>query len=258
MHPGIIAALVVLVVLAKKAFYVIKEYERGVVFTMGRLSVTRGPGLNFVFPFIQELLRVDTRTVTMDIPPQDVITRDNVSVKVNGVLYFRVLDPSKAINQVENFLYATSQLAQTTLRSVCGEAELDDLLSKREELNIRIQEIIDRQTDPWGIKVSLVEIKHIDLPQEMQRAMARQAEAERERRARIIQAEGEFQAAEKLTQAAEVMSRNSSTMQLRYLDTLRHIATEHNSTILFPIPINLFDAFKPKEAKDTAPTITRS
>jgi regulator of protease activity HflC (stomatin/prohibitin superfamily) len=179
----------------------------------------------------------------MDIPSQDVITRDNVSIKVNAVLYFRVLEPSKAIVQVENFLYATSQLAQTTLRSVCGEAELDDLLSKRDAINHRIQDIIDKQSDPWGIKVSLVEVKHIDLPQEMQRAMAKQAEAERERRAKIIQAEGEFQAAEKLTAAATIMSQNSATLQLRYLETLKNIATEHNSTILFPVPIEMMKTF---------------
>jgi len=224
---------------------ILKEYERGVVFTLGRLdSKPKGPGLILLIPGIQRLIRVDQRTITMDIPTQDVITRDNISIKVNAVLYFRVMDPSKAIVQVENYLYATSQLAQTTLRSVCGEAEMDDLLAKREKLNLRIQEIIDHQTDPWGIKVSLVEIKHIDLPQEMQRAMAKQAEAERERRAKIIQAEGEYQAAEKLTQAATIMSQNSSTMQLRYLETLRDIAAEHNSTILFPVPIDVMQVFK--------------
>ncbi len=224
---------------------ILKEYERGVVFTLGRLDAKpKGPGLILLIPGIQRLIRVDQRTITMDIPTQDVITRDNISIKVNAVLYFRVMDPSKAIVQVENYLYATSQLAQTTLRSVCGEAEMDDLLAKREKLNLRIQEIIDHQTDPWGIKVSLVEIKHIDLPQEMQRAMAKQAEAERERRAKIIQAEGEFQAAEKLTQAATIMSQNSGTMQLRYLETLRDIAAEHNSTILFPVPIDVMQVFK--------------
>jgi regulator of protease activity HflC (stomatin/prohibitin superfamily) len=195
-----------------------------------------------VIPFVDELIKVDQRTITMDIPTQDVITRDNVSIKVNAVLYFRVMDPREALVKVENYLFATSQISQTTLRSVCGEAELDDLLSKREQINKRIQEIVDGQTAPWGIKVSAVEVKHIDLPQEMQRAMAKQAEAERERRAKIIQSEGEFQAAEKLTQAAEVMSRESSTMQLRYLETLRDIASERSSTIVFPIPIDIFEA----------------
>lgn len=240
---SIITAVVIIGALLKSAIHVLKEYERGVIFTLGRLSGVRGPGLILIVPFFQKIQVVDQRVVTMDIPAQDVITRDNVSVKVNAVLYFRVLEPSKAIVQVENFLYATSQLAQTTLRSICGEVELDDLLSKREELNLRIQTILDKQTDPWGIKVTLVEIKHIDLPQEMQRAMAKQAEAERERRAKIIQAEGEFQAADKLTAAANVLSTNVGTYQLRYLETLRHIATEHNSTILFPVPIELLKVF---------------
>jgi regulator of protease activity HflC (stomatin/prohibitin superfamily) len=240
---AIVPILVVAFIILKQAVFILKEYERGVILTLGKFSGIKTPGLRFVWPIIQKLYRVDQRTVTMDIPSQDVITRDNVSVKVNGVLYFRVVEPAKAILQVENFLYATNQIAQTTLRSVCGEAELDDLLSKREELNVRIQEIIDKQTDPWGIKVSMVEVKHIDLPQEMQRAMAKQAEAERERRAKIIQAEGEFQAAEKLTAAAKIMSENSTTLQLRYLETLRHIATEHNSTILFPVPIEMMDMF---------------
>jgi regulator of protease activity HflC (stomatin/prohibitin superfamily) len=239
----LLVALVFAGIVLKKAVYILQEYERGVVFFLGRLTGVRGPGVVFVIPFIEELRRVDQRVVTMDIPTQDVITKDNVSIKVNAVLYFRVVEPSKALVQVENYLYATSQLAQTTLRSVCGEAELDDLLSKREEINARIQEIIDHRTEPWGIKVTTVEVKHIDLPQEMQRAMAKQAEAERERRAKIIQAEGEFQAAEKLTSAAQIMSQSPATMQLRYLETLRHIATEHNSTILFPIPIELLQAF---------------
>jgi regulator of protease activity HflC (stomatin/prohibitin superfamily) len=246
MIPYIVIALVVLFVLGQQIFFILNEYERGIIFRWGRLVEPRKPGLNWKIPFVDKLVRVDQRTVAMDIPAQDVITRDNVSIKVNGVLYFRVLEPSKAIVQVENYLYATNQLAQTTLRSVCGEAELDDLLSKRDEINHRIQDIIDKLSDPWGIKVSLVEVKHIDLPQEMQRAMAKQAEAERERRAKIIQAEGEFQAAEKLTQAAEIMSRNGATIQLRYLETLRHIATEHNSTILFPVPIELLNVLKRK------------
>lgn len=244
--PGLIVVAVVIAFLFFNGINIIKEYERGVVLTVGKFSGVKLPGIRFIVPFFQRIFRVDQRTITMDIPPQDVITRDNVSVKVNAVLYFRVVEPDKAILQVENFLYATSQMAQTTLRSVCGQAELDDLLSKREELNMKIQEIIDKQTDPWGIKVSTVEVKHIDLPQEMQRAMAKQAEAERERRAKIIQAEGEFQAAEKLTAAATIMSQNSTTLQLRYLETLRHIAAEHNSTILFPIPIEMFESFKSK------------
>jgi len=242
--PLFIILAVLFVVLFKSTVYRLQEYERGVVFFWGRLAGIRGPGLVLIVPFIEQLTRIDQRTVTMDVPPQDVITRDNISIKVNAVLYFRVVDPGRAIVQVENYLYATSQLSQTTIRSICGEAELDDLLTKREELNHRIQEIVDKQTDPWGIKVSLVEIKHIDLPQEMQRAMARQAEAERERRAKIIQAEGEYQAAEKLTAAAKIMGQEAGTMQLRYLETLRDISSEHNSTILFPIPIDLFDSFR--------------
>lgn len=248
MSPAIVVTAVVILAILKSAIFILKEYERGVVFFLGRLSGVRGPGVVFVIPFIEKLLRVDQRTVTMDIPTQDVITKDNVSIKVNAVLYFRVMSPDKAIVQIENYLYGTSQLAQTTLRSVCGEAELDDLLSKREELNNRIQDIIDHQTDPWGIKVVSVEIKHIDLPAEMQRAMAKQAEAERERRAKIIQAEGEFQAAEKLTQAAEIMGRDSKAIQLRYLETLRDIATEHNSTIVFPLPLEMVDTFMKKHS----------
>jgi regulator of protease activity HflC (stomatin/prohibitin superfamily) len=242
----IVLGIVALLALLFFSTYVIRAYERGVVLHFGVFHSIRGPGLNFIIPFVQELIRVDQRVITMDIPPQDIITRDNVSIKVNAVLYFRVVEPDKAVLAVESFLYATSQIAQTTLRSVCGEAELDDLLSKREQINHRIQEIIDRHTDPWGIKVSLVEVKDIDLPQEMQRAMARQAEAERERRAKIIQAEGEFQAAEKLTAAAAIISRESGALQLRYLETLKQIAAEQNSTILFPMPIDLLAAFKPK------------
>ncbi|MBX7137341.1 MAG: slipin family protein [Oligoflexia bacterium] len=241
---GIVVLLVILAVILKNGLYVLQEYERGVVFFLGRLSGVRGPGLLVLIPFVQRLIRVDQRTVTMDVPPQDVITGDNISIKVNAVLYFRVIEPAKAIVQVENYLYATSQLAQTTLRSVCGEVQLDDLLNKREQINHRIQEIIDKQTDPWGIKVSLVEVKHIDLPQEMQRAMAKQAEAERERRAKIIKAEGEFQAAEKLTAAAKIMSQEGTTIQLRYLETLRDISSEHNSTILFPMPIDFLAGFR--------------
>ena len=244
--PGIgiaVVAFLILIVL-KSAIFIFQEYERGVVFTLGRLAGTKGPGIIFVLPGIQRVFKVDQRTITMDIPTQDVITRDNVSVKVNAVLYYRVLDPAKALVQVENYHYATSQLAQTTLRSVCGQADLDDLLTKREELNLKIQGIIDHQTDPWGIKVSLVEVKHIDLPTEMQRAMAKQAEAERERRAKVIQAEGEFEASEKLTQAAVKMATEPTALQLRYLETLRNIAAEHNSTIVFPLPLDLIKIFK--------------
>ena len=240
---GIIVLAVVVMAILKMSVYILQEYERGVVFFLGRLGAVRGPGLVLLIPFIERMQRVDQRTITMDIPPQDVITRDNISIKVNAVLYFRVMDPSRAIVQVENYLYATSQLAQTTLRSVCGEVQLDDLLTKREEINRRIQDILDHQTDPWGIKVSLVEVKHIDLPQEMQRGMAKQAEAERERRAKIIKAEGEFEASEKLTAAAKIMGREPATIQLRYLETLRDIASEHNSTILFPVPIDMMGAF---------------
>lgn len=221
--------------------YKIKAYEQGVVLRLGVFRGMKGAGLKFIIPFVDELLRVDQRVITMDIPPQDIITRDNVSIKVNAVLYFRVVEPSKAVLAVESFLYATSQIAQTTLRSVCGQAELDEMLSEREAINHKIQEIIDKHTDPWGIKVSLVEIKDIDLPQEMRRAMARQAEAERERRAKIIQAEGEFQASEKLTAAASVMSREPISVQLRYLETLKQISAENSSTVLFPMPINLLE-----------------
>jgi len=220
------------------------EYERGVIFRLGRLvSAPRGPGITFLIPVIERMVRVDLRTITMDIPPQDVITRDNVSVKVNAVLYFRVVEPAKAIVQVENYLFATSQLAQTTLRSVCGQEELDDLLSEREKINSRLQGIIDAHTDPWGIKVSLVEIKHIDLPQEMQRALAKQAEAERERRAKIINAEGEFQAAQRLADASAIIEQHPVALQLRYLQTLSEVATENNSTTLFPVPIDLLTPF---------------
>lgn len=236
--------LLVIVAVGALAFfstYKIKAYEQGVVLRLGVFSGFKGAGLRFIVPFADELIRVDQRVITMDIPPQDIITRDNVSIKVNAVLYFRVVEPSRAVLAVENFLYATSQIAQTTLRSVCGQAELDEMLAEREKINHKIQEIIDNHTDPWGIKVSLVEIKDIDLPQEMRRAMARQAEAERERRAKIIQAEGEFQASEKLTAAATVMSKEPISVQLRYLETLKQISSENSSTVLFPMPINLLE-----------------
>jgi regulator of protease activity HflC (stomatin/prohibitin superfamily) len=238
--PAIILILIFLVNAVRRLL----EYERGVVFRLGRLMpAPRGPGITFVIPLIEQMVKVDMRTITMDVPPQDVITRDNVSVKVNAVLYFRVVDPSRAIVQVENYLFATSQLAQTTLRSVCGQEELDDLLSEREKINSRLQEIIDAHTDPWGIKVSLVEIKHIDLPQEMQRALAKQAEAERERRAKIINAEGEFQAAQRLADASAIIEQHPVALQLRYLQTLSEVATENNSTTLFPVPIDLLAPF---------------
>lgn len=226
---------------------ILKEYERGVIFRLGRLlSKPKGPGIIFVFKPIDKMVRVSLRVVALDVPPQDVITKDNVSVKVNAVIYFRVMDSNRAITEVENYAFATSQMAQTTLRSVVGERELDDLISKREQINDILQEILDRQTDPWGIKVSNVEIKHVDLTEELKRAMARQAEAERERRAKVINAEGEYQAAEKLVMAADMMKNHPMALQMRYLQTLSEIATENNSTTLFPIPIDLLKPFMQK------------
>jgi regulator of protease activity HflC (stomatin/prohibitin superfamily) len=241
--PIIIVGFIVLYLL--NSIKVLREYERGVIFRLGRvLPLPKGPGLIFVFAPIDRMIRVSLRLVTLDIPPQDVITKDNVSVKVNAVIYFRVMDPLKAIIEVQDYLYATSQLSQTTLRSVLGEVELDELLSEREKLNLQLQEILDKHTDPWGIKVQLVETKHVDLPETMVRAIARQAEAERERRAKVIHADGEFQAASKLTEAADIISRNPQTLQLRFLQTLTEIATEKNSTIIFPLPIELLKAFQ--------------
>ncbi|RMH17039.1 MAG: slipin family protein [Acidobacteria bacterium] len=235
------------IVVLSKWINILREYERGVTFWLGKVSQRpKGPGLVFVFWPIETMEVVSLRTVVLDVPPQDIITRDNVSVKVNAVVYFRVVEPVKAIIEIENYLFATSQLAQTTLRSVLGQAELDELLSERDKLNERLQEIIDAQTDPWGIKVSAVEVKHVDLPQEMQRAMARQAEAEREKRAKVIHAEGELQASQTLARAADEVSKNPVTLQLRYLQTLSDIATERNSTILFPLPIDLLRAFGKK------------
>ncbi len=231
------------------AIRILKEYERAVVFRLGRLIGVKGPGLIILIPLIDRMVKVDLRTVTLDVPPQEVITRDNVSVSVSAVVYFRVLDAAKAVVQVENYYFATSQLAQTTLRSICGQAELDELLSEREKLNARIQEILDADTEPWGVKVSKVEIKEIDLPDEMKRAMAKQAEAERERRSKIINAEGELQAAEKLAEAANIMSTSPITLQLRYLQTLREVAAENNSVTLFPIPIDLLTPFLQKFEK---------
>jgi regulator of protease activity HflC (stomatin/prohibitin superfamily) len=226
---------------------VLKEYERGVVFRLGRLIGAKGPGLFLLIPIIDKMVRVSLRTVAFEVAPQDVITKDNVSVKVNAVVYFRVLSPERAIVEVEDYLYATSQLAQTTLRSVLGETELDELLAERETINAKLQTILDEQTEPWGIKVSVVEVKNVDLPQEMQRAIARQAEAERERRAKVIAAQGEFQAAEKLAQAAEVLQGQPQALQLRYLQTLVEISAEKNSTTIFPVPIDLITAFMKKQ-----------
>lgn len=244
---GLLYPLVFLVagfgVVMKKSVYVLKEYERGVVLRFGRWIATKEPGLRVVIPFVDELIRIDTRVMARDIPTQDVITRDNVSVKVNAVIYFRVMDSAKSYLQVDDYMYATSQFAQTTLRSVCGEADLDDLLAQRDKLNRQIQQVIDERTATWGIKVSSVEIKDIDLPQEMKRSMAKQAEAERERRAKVIQAEGEYQAAEKLASAAERLATQPAALQLRYLDTLRGIAGENNSTIVFPLPMELIEPF---------------
>ncbi|MBM4276416.1 MAG: slipin family protein [Deltaproteobacteria bacterium] len=240
---GLFFLIVFLFILAASAIKVLREYERGVVFRLGRLIGAKGPGLIIIIPGIDKLIKVSLRTVTLDIPPQDVITRDNVSVKVNAVVYFRVIDPNKALTEVENYLYATSQLAQTTLRSVVGQFDLDDLLSRRDKINIQLQEILDAHTDPWGIKVSLVETKSVDLPAEMQRAIAKQAEAEREKRAKIIHAEGESQASAKLAEAADVISKNPATIQLRFLQTLTEVATEKNSTIIFPVPIDLLTPF---------------
>jgi len=242
MYPIIIAVVLTVLFLAS-AIRVLNEYERGVIFRLGRVIAAKGPGLIILIPVIDKMIKVGLRVITLDIDPQDVITRDNVSVKVNAVIYFRVMDPVKAVIEVENYLYATSQLAQTTLRSVCGEAELDELLSEREKLNAQLQEILDTHTDPWGIKVSAVELKHIDLPQEMQRAMAKQAEAERERRAKVINSEGEYQAADKLAQASEIIEEHPVALQLRYLQTLREISAENNSTTIFPLPIDLFRPF---------------
>lgn len=240
---GILLALYIVV----SAVHVLKEYERGVVFRLGRFSSVKGPGLILIIPFLDKIIKVSLRTVVMDVPPQDVITKDNVSIKVNAVLYFRVVDPEKAIIEVEDYLYATSQLSQTTLRSIMGESELDEILSEREKINSQLQQVIDKQSDAWGIKVSLVEVKHIDLPSEMQRAMARQAEAERERRAKVIAAEGEFQASHKISEAAAVISQEPVAIQLRFLQTLIEIANDKTSTIVLPIPLDLLEPLLKKK-----------
>ena len=237
------AALVLVLLFLSSAVKILNEYERGVVFRLGRVIGSKGPGLILLIPAIDKMIRVDLRVVAMDVPAQDVITRDNVTIKVSAVLYFRVIDPNRAIVGVENYLYATSQLSQTTLRSVCGQAELDELLAEREKINEHLQEILDKDTEPWGVKVAKVEIKNIDLPQEMQRAIAKQAEAERERRAKVIGAEGEYQAAQKLSDAAKIIGENPIALQLRYLQTLREVAAENNSTTIFPVPIDLLTPF---------------
>ncbi len=243
MNVPMLTLVILVLFLLFSAVRVLREYERGVIFRLGRLVDAKGPGIFLIIPIVDHMVKVSLRTVVMDVPPQDIITKDNVSVKVNAVVYFRVVEPSKAVVEVEDYLYATSQLSQTTLRSILGQAELDELLSSREKINAELQSILDTHTDPWGIKVSQVEIKHVDLPQEMQRAMAKQAEAERERRAKVINAEGEFQASTKLAQAAEIMNKEPITIQLRYLQTLREVAAENNSTTIFPVPIDLFKPF---------------
>jgi regulator of protease activity HflC (stomatin/prohibitin superfamily) len=234
-----VTVLVIAVLLGIGGIKILKEYERAVIFRLGRLVSARGPGITYVIPWIEKMMRVDLRTVTMNVPSQDVITRDNVSIKVSAVLYFRVVDPSRAISEIQNYLFASSQLAQITLRSICGQALLDELLAEREKINVRIQEILDSQTEPWGIKVVIVELKDIDLPQEMQRAMAKQAEAERERRAKIIHAEGEFQASQKLANAAAVIAKQPSAMHLRFLQSLVEVSAQNNSTIVVPLPVDL-------------------
>jgi len=244
-----ILAIVLVVFFLASAIKILKEYERAVIFRLGRIIKTKGPGLIILIPVIDKMVKVSLRLVAMDVPSQDVITRDNVSVKVNAVIYFRVMDPTNATIEVENFLFATSQLAQTTLRSVCGQVELDELLAERDKINTQLQAILDKHTDPWGIKVTTVEVKHIDLPEEMQRSMARQAEAERERRAKVINAEGEYQAAARLAEAAGIIQEYPEALQLRYLQTMREISSESNTTTLFPIPIDLLTPFI-KKSKD--------
>jgi regulator of protease activity HflC (stomatin/prohibitin superfamily) len=241
--PYLATIIVLVLLLLASAIRILREYERGVIFRLGRLIGSKGPGIIILIPIVDRMVKISLRTVVMDVPPQDVITRDNVSIQINAVLYFRVLNPEKSVVEVENFLFATSQLSQTTLRSIAGQVELDELLAQREKINQDLQQIIDKHSDPWGIKVSLVEIKHIDLPIEMKRAMARQAEAERERRSRVINAEGEYQAATKLQMAAEIINKYPVALQLRFLQTLAEVASENNSTTIFPVPIDLFTHF---------------
>ena len=245
-----IVILVIVLLIVISGLKILYEYERGVIFRLGRIVGVRGPGFIVVIPFLERMVRVSLRLVTMDVPPQDVITKDNVSVKVNAVVYFRVVEPNRAILQVENYLYATSQLAQTTLRSILGQVELDELLSEREKLNLKLQEVLDKQTDAWGIKVTMVEVKYVDLPQEMQRAMAKQAEAERERRAKVISAEGEFQAAAKIAEASEILAANPVSLQLRFLQTINDVSSEKASTIILPLPLDMLKAFTPKDEKN--------
>ena len=245
-----IALAVIILFILLNAIRILKEYERGVIFRLGRLVGQKGPGLILLIPLVDRMVKVGLRTIVLDVAPQDVITRDNVSVKVNAVVYFRVMDASRAIVEVEDYMFATSQLSQTTLRSVLGQVELDELLAEREKINARLQGILDEHTDPWGIKVSNVEIKHVDLPQEMQRAMARQAEAERERRGKVISAEGEYQAARRLTDAAEIISDHPSALQLRFLQTLVEVAAENNSTVVFPVPVDLLTPFMQKAEQE--------
>ena len=248
-----ITAIVILVIVSLiviSGLKILYEYERGVIFRLGRIVGVRGPGFIIVIPFLERMVRVSLRLVTMDVPPQDVITKDNVSVKVNAVVYFRVVEPNRAILQVENYLYATSQLSQTTLRSILGQVELDELLSEREKLNVKLQEVLDKQTDAWGIKVTMVEVKYVDLPQEMQRAMAKQAEAERERRAKVISAEGEFQASTKIAEASEILAANPVSLQLRFLQTINDVSSEKASTIILPLPIDMLKAFTTKDEKN--------
>ena len=252
---GLLVVVFLVISFLFSAIKVLREYERGVIFRLGRLIAMKGPGLIILIPGIDKMVKVSLRTIVLDVPPQDIITNDNVSVKVNAVVYFRVMEPDKAIVQVENYLSATSQISQTTLRSVCGQSELDDLLSQRDKINLKLQQIIDAQTEPWGVKVSNVEVKQIDLPQEMQRAMAKQAEADRERRSKVISAEGEFQAAQKLSDAAKVLAEQPSALTLRYLQTLREIATENNSTTIFPVPIDLLRPFMNAAAKEITPSV---
>ena len=246
---GIVIAVIFVIIILSASIRILREYERGVIFRFGRLRGAKGPGIFLIIPFVDRMIKVDLRTITLDVPPQDIITKDNVPVKVNAVAYFRVMDPEKAIVEIENYKLATSQISQTTLRSVLGQVELDDLLSRRDKINKELQLIIDEQTGPWGVKVSVVEIKDVELPQSIQRAFARQAEAERERRAKIINAEGELQASEKLSQAAKVLSQYSVSVQLRFLQTLKEIAAEQNSTIVFPVPVDLVEAFLQRMGK---------
>ncbi len=249
---GLLTLLILLGVLLFSAFKILREYERGVIFLLGKFWKVKGPGLILVIPFLQKMVKVSLRTVVMDVPPQDIITSDNVTVKVNAVVYFRVIDPRSAIIEVEDYLYATSQLSQTTLRSILGQSQLDDLLSRRDEINVHLQKVIDEQTEPWGVKVANVEVKNVDLPQEMQRALAKQAEAERERRAKVINAQGEYEAAEKISEAADRIGAHPPALQLRFLQTMLDMSTERSTMTFVPIPMDLFDQFKKKDNKGDA------